>query len=107
MGLGSAAKGQLSLAEARVKAADARKLLSAGTDPLEAKTAKSRRSGLFPALVAADEFMKSHRPKFRNEKHAAQWMTLNTYCQPIRSLPISTIDTEAVMNVLQPIWTKI
>jgi hypothetical protein len=34
-------------------------------------------------------------------------MTLNTYCQPIRSLPISTIDTEAVMKVLQPIWTKI
>jgi hypothetical protein len=37
MGLGSAAKGQVSLAEARAKAADARKLLTAGIDRLEAK----------------------------------------------------------------------
>src|SRR5215208_4471187 len=34
-------------------------------------------------------------------------MTLKTYCQPIRVLPVSAIDTEALLKVLQPIWTKI
>ena len=34
-------------------------------------------------------------------------MSLKTYCQPIRSLRLNEIDTEAVLKVLQPIWTKI
>jgi integrase len=34
-------------------------------------------------------------------------MTLKTYCGPIRSVPVNAIDTEAVLKVLQPIWTKI
>lgn len=109
MGLGSAAKGQVSLAEARAKAADARKLLSGKIDPLEAKAARRHAERTIPSFGDfADEYLKSHRPKFRNEKHAAQWeMTLKTYCQPIRSLSVSTIDTETVLKVLQPIWTSI
>jgi hypothetical protein len=109
MGLGSAAKAQVSLAEARNKAAEARRLLAAGIDPLEAKADRKQAERTIPSFGAfADEYLKSHRPKFRNEKHAAQWeMTLNTYCQSIRSLPVSSVDTEAVLKVLQPLWTKI
>lgn len=51
----------------------------------------------------ADDYIKSHCPKFRNEKHAAQWeMTLgDAYCRAIRSLPVNAIDTEAVLKVLR------
>jgi integrase len=111
LGLGSAAKGQVSLAEARDKAAEARALIRAGIDPIAVmgKEAREKRDRTIPTFGEfADDYLKSHRPKFRNEKHAAQWeMTLTTYCEPIRSRPVNAIDTEAVLKVLQPIWTTI
>ena len=108
-GTGECRKGQVPLAEARRKAVEARRLLIASIDPLEAKADSKQAERTVPSFGAfADDYLKSHRPKFRNEKHARQWeMTLKRYCQPIRSLPVSIIDTEAVLKVLQPIWTKI
>ena len=56
----------------------------------------------------ADDYLASHRSKFRNERHIAQWeMSLKTYCQPIRAMRLNEVDTEAVLKVLQPIWSKI
>ena len=109
MGLGSAAKGQVSLAVAREKAAEARRLLNPAIDPLAAKDASRQALRQVPSFGSfADDYLKSHRSRWRNEKHAAQWaMTLKTYCEPIRSLPVSAIDTEAVLKVLQPLWTKL
>ena len=109
MGLGSAAKGEVSLAAAREKALEARSLLNAGIDPLDDKEARKQAERTIPTFGAfADEYLASHRSKFRNDKHIAQWeMTLKTYCQPIRSLRLNEIDTESVLKVLQPIWTKI
>jgi integrase len=110
MGLGGAARGQVSLAEARERALEARRLLSAGIDPLEHRKAEEKAGRTIPTFGAfADDYIKSHKPKFRNGKHVAQWeMTLGeTYCRAIRSKPINEIDTEAVLSVLQPIWTKV
>jgi hypothetical protein len=33
-------------------------------------------------------------------------MTLNVYCGPIRDKAVNAIDTEAVLSVLKPIWTR-
>ncbi len=109
MGLGSAAKGQVSLADARKAASEARKLVADGIDPLAAREARKQAERIIPTFgVFADEYLATHRSKFRNEKHIAQWqMTLTTYCEPIRAKPVSAIDTEAVLKVLQPIWAKI
>ncbi len=109
MGLGSAARGQVSLADARKAADEARKLLNAGVDPLIDKEARKQAERVIPSFGAfADEYLASHRSKFRNAKHIAQWeMTLTIYCQPIRSMPVNAIDTEAVLKVLQPIWGEI
>lgn len=110
MGLGSAGPHGVSLKEARDKAAEARRLVAAGMDPLEARAAEEKASRTIPTFgTFADDYIKSHKPKFRNEKHVAQWeMTLgDTYCRAIRVRPINEIDTEAVLSVLQPIWTKV
>ena len=106
MGLGSAAPGQMSLANARRKAVDARKLVLEGTDPLDAKRATVRENRGVPTFgTFADEYLALHLPKFRNEKHKAQWqMTLRDYCEPLRALAIDKVDTEAVLKVLKPIW---
>ncbi len=112
LGLGSAAPGEVSLKDARTKADEARRLLNAGTDPISVmgREAKAKAERTIPTFGNfADEYIKSHRPKFRNEKHAAQWeMTLgDAYCKAIRPMPVNAIDTEAILKVLQPIWQEV
>jgi integrase len=80
-----------------------------GIDPLADKAAQRRSSAVMPSFGAfADDYIAMHRPKFCSAKHAAQWpSSIETYCKAIQSKPINAIDTEAVLNVLQPIWTRI
>ena len=109
MGLGSAGRNGVSLKEARAKSVEARRLLSSGVDQLAEKrdTAKAERT--IPTFGAfADQYIATHKTKFRNDKHVAQWeATLGEdYCGAIRSKPLNEIDTESVLAVLQPVWTK-
>ena len=108
MGLGSIVT--TSLADARVKALDALKLLKSGSDPLEARRADEKRTaGKVTFGQFADEYLRAHEAKFRNTKHAAQWKsTLGpNYCSAVRGLPIGEVDTEAVLKVLRPLWQKV
>ena len=111
LGLGSAANGHVTLAQAREKAIEARKLIISGDDPVKVmgKSARAIAERGIPAFGSfADGYLAAHGPKFRNDKHKAQWtMTLTTYCAPIRSKPVNEIDTTDVLKVLQPIWSKI
>jgi len=111
MGLGPLST--ISLAEARAKAAEARKLRVAGIDPIEARKAEVAEANLESAKaisfkVAAEKYIEAHKPGWRNEKHAAQWAsTLETYAYPaLGALPVQGIDVALVMKVLEPIWTK-
>lgn len=112
MGLGSAAPFGVGLAEARRRADAARALVRDGTDPIsvmgrKARQKSARRVPLFGEF--ADQFINEQAPKYRNEKHLAQWrMTLGErYCSKIRSVPIDQVDTDAVLSVLRPIWTTV
>src|SRR3984893_3360509 len=56
----------------------------------------------------ADELIKSKRREWRSEIHAAQWRTtIDDYCGPILDKPVDTIDTAAVLSILQPVWNRI
>jgi integrase len=111
LGLGSAANGHVTLAQAREKAIEARKLIISGDDPVKVmgKSARAIAERGIPNFGGfADDYLAAHGPKFRNDKHKAQWtMTLTNYCAAIRSKPINEIDTTDVLKVLQPIWAKI
>ncbi len=50
MGLGSAAKGNVNLLEARREAANARKLAGEGVDPLDARAARKEAERIIPTL---------------------------------------------------------
>src|SRR5215831_9947146 len=109
MGLGSL--DLYGLKEARAKALDARRLRHAGTDPIEARKAARAQERLDAAKAmtfqqCADRYVASHRPGWRNSKHAAQWQaTLATYAGPvIGKLPVQVIDTALVMEVIEPLW---
>jgi integrase len=103
MGLGSYP--EIDLASARIKAADARKLLANGVDPLASR--KGSRVAVTFGMFA-DDYVKTMRSEWRNEKHAAQWtMTLTHYAEPIRGLPVDRIGTEEVLGVLKPLWQRV
>lgn len=110
MGLGSVLV--VGLADARRKAADARKLLSEGIDPLDAKKTKKQEQALNKAKTitfdkCAEAYIKAHAPKWKNAKHASQWTsTIKTYCGVIGSLPVQDVDTALVLKVLEPIWNE-
>jgi len=99
IGLGSLR--DVPLAKARDRAAEARRLLAQGSDPVAAR-AKTR---TMTFGEAADALVESMSPSWRNEKHRAQWrMTLTAYCGPIRTMSLADITTEDVLRVLRPIW---
>ena len=109
MGLGSAARGGVSLAKARERASGARALLHDGINPLEEKRASHRANIAIPTFGAfADQYVEAMKSSWRNPKHAAQWaMTLERYAEPIRGRPIDAIDTKAVLEVLKPLWHRV
>ena len=111
MGLGS--ERDVSLAEARTKASDARRQLVDGKDPLAAREGhraqeKLQKAGSIPFAECAKKYIDSHKAGWKNEKHAEQWQnTLDAYAGPvIGELPVRDVDTALVLRILEPIWSK-
>jgi integrase len=94
------------LAEARKKADEARKIVAEGKNPIEAKREARMASATKPTFgQCADALLQAKSSEWRNEKHRAQWqMTLANYAKPLRALPVDEVDTAAVLGVLQPLW---
>lgn len=98
----------VSLAEARDKASEARRLHKSGVSPVEAKRqAEIEAQGVPTFGKVSDDLIASKAAEWRNEKHKAQWvMTLRDYCAPIRSKPVDEIETADVLEILTPLWTR-
>ena len=102
----------VSLAQARIRAADARRLLLDGHDPIATRHAARAAARLSAASTltfdeCADQYIAAHRSGWKNPKHAAQWLaTLKTYASPVfGALPVAAIDTGLVVRVIEPLWT--
>ena len=102
MGLGTWP--DVTLAEARDKATAARRLVKGGTDPIASKW-MDRGVPTFGAL--ADEVFAGLSAGFRSAPHREQWqVAIERYCGPIRNIPVDQIDTNVVLSVLKPHWTR-
>lgn len=107
MGLGSCSV--VSLSEARELAADNRKLVRQGVNPLTARDeGKKEIPKTLTFTSCAARYIKAHRRSWRNAKHARQWVsTLKTYARPkIGTKAIIDISTQDILEVLTPIWTN-
>jgi integrase len=95
---------EIGLAEAREKTLAARRRVRDGIDPIaERKTDR----GVPTFGTLADEVFGDLSQGFRNEKHREQWRTsIARYCAPIRDTPVDQINTETVLSVLRPHWTR-
>lgn len=93
------------LAAARTEAATLRAAMVSGQDP---KQIRARDDHIPTFGECADTYIEAMQSGWRNPKHAAQWrMTLKTYCEPIRKLPVDEVTTEEVLDILQPLWTRV
>lgn len=92
----------VSLQAARTKANEARSLLQAGQDPIQAKRVEQ---GALTFGEFADQLLASLAPGFKSPKHFEQWqMTLREYAAPLRPLPVAKVTTDDVLGVLKPLW---
>ncbi|WP_345947039.1 integrase arm-type DNA-binding domain-containing protein [Bradyrhizobium sp. 174] len=113
MGLGP--ETDFTLEEARERARKARQLIKDGIDPIDDRKAERIRQATEQAAVAAkaisfkeaaEQYYKFHSPKWKNQKHAAQFLsTLKTYAYPvIGKLPVAAVDKTLVLKIVQPVW---
>ena len=107
LGLGSAH--DVTLAQARQKAAETRGVFMEGRDPVLERAAAAQ-----PAVTPqtfgefAETLIDDIESGFRNEKHRKQWRsTLATHAAALRPKPLAAIDTDDIIEILKPIWTKL
>lgn len=111
MGLGGYSASGMTLARAREAALGARKKISEGIDPIEARRAAGSvlRAGKAAALTfeqAATKYIEDHSAGWRNAKHASQWSnTMRDYAFPaMGSLQVRDVALPHVLAALEPIW---
>lgn len=101
----------VTLAQAREKAREAREHIQQGIDPIEQK--KAVKAALMAANAknitfdeAARQFLKSKTREFSNPKHTQQWnSTLSTYASPIIGrLPVDKVELAHIVKILEPLW---
>lgn len=112
MGLGAFPTTEL--ATARQLTDDARRVLSRGVDPLDAREAEK---DIKKKLAIADEvkrvtfmsvaadFRDAHGSAWSEKWRKGWWRKLELYAFPqIGNLPVGEVDTALVLKILQPIW---
>lgn len=105
MGLGSYP--DVSLAEARDKAATQRKLMQAGADPVDER--KRARAAAAPAVITfkevCDLYLKAHEGGWKPGRHHEQWRRgMEIACKSIGSKPVGEVSVGDVLSVLEPMW---
>ena len=100
---------EVCLSEARKRHFQARIKIENGIDPIEDKRklaaiAKKEEALLFSHVK--DDYIKDHRLKWTNAKHAFDWnSSLTRYACPILDKkPFSQLDTQDIIAVFKPIW---
>jgi integrase len=101
------------LSDARDIAANARKLVASGIDPIDDRKARqasaataTRHGTSFRAC--AEEYIRLNSDGWKNAKHRQQWAnTLNTYAYPmIGDLHVGTITKQHVLEIIEPMWLE-
>ena len=93
----------VSLADARDKAIDNRRIARSGGDPLAAR----RRAAVPTFREATAQTLEGLAPKWRNAKHRISWLqTVEKHAFPLlANLRVDQIERQDVLRALKPIWT--
>jgi len=97
----------VSIAEARDLAAEARKKLRAGSDPIEVRAkAKKKKPARLSVKQAVDGCFEAKKAELKGEGEAGRWMSpLAVHILPvIGKTAIEDVDQHVLKKVLEPIW---
>ncbi len=106
-GLGSGF--DVSLAEAREKAAELRRLVKSGRDPIGEKRAAKRAELTIPTFkAAAEQAHGEQQASWRNEKHRQDWLSsLRLYAfDKIGEARVDKLTPQDLKAVLMPVWLE-
>ncbi|MEO6610453.1 MAG: integrase arm-type DNA-binding domain-containing protein, partial [Aestuariivirga sp.] len=101
---------EVSIAAARVKAEDARRLIANGKDPIHERDAtklvRRAEAKMLTFEEAAEKVHEQQKPGWNNRKHADQWInTLKSYVFPeIGNRKVPELTPADFADVLRPIW---
>ena len=104
MGLG--AWPDVSIAEARERAAEARKLVRDGLDPIVQREKHRATARRLTVKKAIDGCFEARKAELKRDGEAGHWMSpLATHVVPkIGTYPIEDVDQHVLKNLLEPIW---
>lgn len=104
MGLGSYP--DVSIGEARAHAAEARKQLRKGLDPIEERQARRSKPKRMTVREAIDSCFQSRQAELKGDGLAGRWMSpLENHVIPkIGETPIEDVDQHTLKTILEPIW---
>ena len=100
---------EIGLKQARERAVEVRSSLNKGVNPILVKNASKASSQKAKTPIFREfalDYIQTMRPKWRNPKHAEQWVsTVERYAFPhIGHLRLDEIQTEHALALLKPIW---
>jgi len=106
MGLGSWP--DVSISEARERAAQARRRLRDGVDPIEERKQQQHKTHQLTVADAVESCFKARQADLKSDGAAGRWMSpLNVHVLPnIGDLPIEQLDQHQLKKLLEPIWHK-
>ena len=104
---------EITLAQAREKAREAREKIRQGIDPIEERQAQKQaywklQNGRMTFAEAARLCHEKKTAEFKNDKHIKQWISsVNRYAVPtIGRMAVEDIDLPDILKVLEPIWQE-
>jgi hypothetical protein len=110
IGLGSL--NDFSLAEARERARECRKMVAEGKNPKlerdkDKKAIQQAKASSITFKAATKKYIELNKASWSNDKHAQQWEnTLEQYAEPIiGNVAVSEVTKDQVLEILLPIWT--
>lgn len=108
--LGLGPVGPVTLAEAKERLFEARRLLARGIDPVaqrhaEAQEVEASANGTFDAIAA--DYIESHKAGWKKKADQAWRTTLSAYASPvIGTTQCRDVTTDDILAILRPIWTE-
>jgi len=98
----------VSVAEARERAAGARRQVRDGLDPIQVRTAAKQKAKRLTVAEAIEGCFEARQAELKGDGKAGRWLSpLNIHIIPkIGSVAIEDVDQHTIRQVLEPIWNK-
>ncbi len=97
---------EVSIADARAKALQARAALRDGNDPVDVRQKEQQRAKRLTLKEAVDSCFKARQADLKNDGEAGRWMSpLAVHVLPkVGNTPVEDVDQHVLKRTLEPIW---